>query len=62
MTNPLRGAASPDRPASWIVRRKETGEVVTELFDPRAVAKLNTAKYEAVPILAYLQSINGHQK
>jgi hypothetical protein len=44
--------------ASWILRNKATKEVVCETFDARKVAALNLAKYEAVPILAYLQEIN----
>lgn len=41
--------------ASWVIREKATGRVIMETFEPRKVAALNTAKYEAVPILAYLQ-------
>lgn len=46
------------QPASWIIRNKDTREVVCETFNPQVVANLNTAKYEAVPILEYLQSLN----
>jgi hypothetical protein len=49
-------------PASWILRNKTTKEVICETFDPRKVAALNTAKYDAVPILAYLQEINRQIK
>lgn len=48
------------RTASWVIKVKETGEVLFETFDKRKVAALNTEKYEAVPILDYLVSINGH--
>lgn len=44
--------------ASWVLRNKETKEVICETFNPRLVAVLNTAKYEAVPILEYLQEFN----
>jgi len=44
--------------ASWVLRNKTTKEVICETFDERKVAALNTAKYEAVPILAYLQELN----
>jgi hypothetical protein len=44
--------------ASWVIRDKETGEVVMETFDPKKVAALNTDKYEAVPIQEYLGSLN----
>lgn len=45
-------------PASWVIRNKETGETVMETFDRAKVDKLNTAKYEAVPILQHLQEVN----
>ncbi len=43
---------------SWVIRRREDGAVQFETFSPSLVAALNTAKYEAVPILAYLQGVN----
>ncbi len=45
--------------ASWIIRDKFTKEVICETFNPAVVAALNTVKYEAVPVLEYLISING---
>lgn len=47
------------RAASWIIREKATRRVICEVFSLRVVAALNTTKYEAVPILAYLGEING---
>ena len=44
--------------ASWVLREKATGKVVMETFNPRLVAKLNTEKYEAIPIHLYLASLN----
>ena len=44
---------------SWVIRNKETREVLFETFDRRKVEALNTKKYEAVPILEYLASLNG---
>lgn len=44
--------------ASWVLRDKATKQVVCETFDARKVAALNTDKYEAVPILDYLQELN----
>ena len=44
--------------ASWVIRNKATGEVVLETFNPKVVAALNTAKYEAVPIAEYLGAFN----
>lgn len=50
------------KPASWVIREKETGAVIMETFDQKKVDALNTAKYEAVPILDYLVGINGQMK
>lgn len=47
---------------SWVIREKESKRVIAETFNPKAVALLNTLKYEAVPIGAYLGSINGNPK
>jgi hypothetical protein len=44
--------------ASWVIRNKVTKEVIMETFSATVVAAVNTAKYEAVPILAYLQEVN----
>jgi len=45
------------RTASWVIREKETGRVICETFNERAVAALKPT-YEAVPILEYLQDMN----
>ena len=47
---------------SWILRNRETREVICETFDRRKVAALNTAKYEAVPIIDYLAEVNERAK
>jgi len=44
--------------ASWVIRNKETGEVLFETFDRDKVGALNTKKYEAVPIAEHLASLN----
>lgn len=44
--------------ASWVIRNKETGEVVMETFDRAKVEALNTKKYEAVPVEQHLQELN----
>jgi hypothetical protein len=44
--------------ASWVIREKATGRVILETFNPKVVTALNTAKYEAVPILDYLVALN----
>lgn len=48
--------------ASWVVREKATGKPVLETFDPTVAAKINTEKYEVVPILEHLQSLNESTK
>lgn len=45
-------------PASWVIRNKQTGEVIAETFDRKKVDALNTAKYEAVPIREHLAGLN----
>lgn len=45
--------------SSWVIVDKTTGQAVLETFDARKVAALNTARYEAVPILKYLQGLNA---
>ena len=45
--------------ASWIIIERATGAAVLETFNPKAVACLNTERYEAVPILAYLGALNA---
>ena len=47
---------------SWIIRRKDTREVICETWEPRIISRINTAKYEAVPIVDYLAEINRAAK
>jgi hypothetical protein len=47
-----------DNPASWVIRDKSNGDVLLETFDTKKVDALNTEKYEAVPIIEHLGSIN----
>lgn len=44
---------------SWVIREKATGKVMFETFDKQKVGALNTAKYEAIPILEHLASLNS---
>jgi hypothetical protein len=46
------------QPASWVLKNKQTGEVITETYDPKKVEALNTEKYEAVPIQQHLASLS----
>jgi hypothetical protein len=43
---------------SWVIRRKGDKGALFETFNPKIVAALNTANYEAVPIEEYLQEFN----
>lgn len=45
-------------PASWVIRHRNTGAVIMEVFDRRTVERLRD-EYEAVPILTYLESLNA---
>ena len=47
--------------ASWVIRERDTGKVLFETFDKRIPTAINAVKYEAVPILEYLVSLNHHQ-
>jgi hypothetical protein len=47
-----------ENPASYVVRNKETGESLREIY-PEDLPKLNTEKYEAVPIIEHLANLNG---
>jgi hypothetical protein len=44
--------------ASWVIIDKQTGAVLFETFQASIIPKINTARYEAVPILTYLQGLN----
>lgn len=47
-----------DRPASWFVVDKSTGEIVMETSNKAAVDALNTSKYEAFEAYDYLAGLN----
>lgn len=44
--------------ASWVIREKATGRVIAETFQRHVAEAINTDKYEAVPIIEHLASIN----
>jgi hypothetical protein len=50
------------RSGSWVIVNKATGEAVFETFSPKLVSRINAAKYEAVPVLEYLQALNARIK
>jgi hypothetical protein len=41
--------------ASWIIVVKSTGTPLLETFDRQQVEAINTERYEAVPLMEYLQ-------
>lgn len=47
-----------DATASWVIRETATGRVILETYSRAFVGALNTARYEAVPILQHLQEFN----
>lgn len=48
--------------ASWAIVELATGEAVFETYNETLATKhLNTAKFKAVPILEWLQSLNKKQ-
>lgn len=59
---PVASDSSLNRTASWVLRDKVTKKPVMETFNPDLVDRLNTDKYEAVPIGQYLGEINGKPK
>jgi len=46
------------RLTSWMIIERATRKVICETFKPVVVSSINISKYEAVPILQYLQSLN----
>lgn len=46
------------RTASWVIVDKVTRKAVLETFSADVAQAVNVAKYEAVPILQYLQDLN----
>lgn len=49
---------SSREPASWIIRNKETGEVMAETRQRSVAEKVNKAKYEAVPSERHMREMN----
>ena len=47
------------RTSSWVICEKATGRAICEVFSERLAAAVNTTKYEAVPVLRYLQQLNA---
>lgn len=62
MTTPSDRILVDVTPASWVIKRRGTGDVITELWDVNLVESLNTEKYEAVPIREHLASLNAPEE
>lgn len=43
---------------SWVIKHKESGDVIFETFNKNLISKINTEKYIAVPIREYLADLN----
>lgn len=50
------------RDASFVIVRKSDGQAVMETFSARVAERVNKDKYEAVPILDYLEQLNAKIK
>lgn len=47
------------RTASWVIRKKGSIAGLYETFNKELADKINKEKYEAIPILQYLQELNS---
>lgn len=56
---PVDPSSAPQPTASWVIRDKATGEVVMETFERSTIERINTSKYEAVPVQEHLAQINS---
>jgi hypothetical protein len=46
------------RIASWVIVDKITNKAIFETFSESIASKINVEKYQAVPVLEYLQNLN----
>ena len=46
------------RTSSWVIVDKITNKAIFETFNETLAIKINVEKYEAVPVLQYLQNLN----
>lgn len=49
---------SKEKPASWVIVSRKTGEGVFETFEEKTAKAINKKKYKAVPIMTYLTGLN----
>ena len=54
--------SSLTKTASWVIVDKTNRKAIFETFSYDLTNKINKAKYEAVPILEYLQNFNKSLK
>lgn len=45
-------------PASWVIVEKTTKNAIFETFNKNVADAINAEKYQAIPILQYLQDFN----
>lgn len=50
------------RTASWVIVDKITNKAIFETFNESILGKINVEKYQAVPVLEYLQNLNKQIK
>jgi len=52
----------PQKTSSWVIVEKGTTNSILEVFNENLLDRLNTEKYEAIPIRKYLGLINAKIK
>ena len=50
--------SSLTRNSSWVIVDKETGQPVLETFNQDLLQYVNLSRYDIVPIIEWLQSLN----
>jgi hypothetical protein len=58
VASPRNEVAKGPKSSSWVIVNKETGEAVMETFDLKVASKVNTKKYDVIPIYKYLTDLN----
>ncbi|CAB5079641.1 hypothetical protein UFOVP146_57 [uncultured Caudovirales phage] len=48
--------------ASWVIVEKSTRKAICETYSESTIEAINKAKYQAIPILEYLQEFNRKVK
>jgi hypothetical protein len=50
--------SSLNNTSSWVIVEVATNKAILETFSQKVASAINTNKYKAIPILAYLQQFN----